>query len=100
MNDNNLKLDDPVNQQQSIDSFQKIPDRQSPLFDFFSDFLTGFGALFLVGVVLFIVVPLLLFILKVGLALIVPVAVLGACMIAIALFGRLIKSLIKKEPNL
>ncbi len=96
MSDNHRKLDDPVNRQQSIDSFQKPPERQNFLFDFFSDFLTGFGALFLIGVVLFIIVPVLLLILKVGLALIVPVAVLGACMILIALFGKFIKSLIKK----
>jgi ABC-type bacteriocin/lantibiotic exporter with double-glycine peptidase domain len=99
MSANNHNLDDPVTPQQSIGRFQEPPERQSSLFDFFSDFLTGFGALFLLGVVLFIIVPVLLFILKVGLALIVPVAVLGACMMLIALFGRLIKSLIRKEPN-
>jgi len=99
MSDKNLKLDDQVSEQQPIDSYQEAPKRQSPMFDFFTDFLTGFGALFLIGVILFIVVPVLLFILKVGLALIVPVAVLGACMIVIALFGRLVKSLIKKETN-
>jgi len=99
MSAKNLKLDDPVNQQQSIDSFEETPKSQSPMFDFFSDFLTGFGALFLIGVILFIVVPVLLFVLKVGLALIVPVAVLGACMILIALFGKFIKALIKKEIN-
>lgn len=97
MSAKNLKLDDQAGAQQSLDSYEEAPKRQSPMFDFFSDFLTGFGALFLIGVLLFIVVPVLLFILKVGLALIVPVAVLGACMILIALFGRLVKSLIKKE---
>ena len=97
MSDKNLKVDDQAGKQQPIDRFEESPKRQSPMFDFFTDFLTGFGALFLIGVILFIVVPVLLFILKVGLALIVPVAVLGACMIVIALFGKLVKSLIKKE---
>jgi len=95
MSAKNLKLDDQVSEQQSIGRFEETPKRQSPMLNFFTDFLTGFGALFLVGVILFIVVPLLLFVLKVGLALIVPVAVLGACIILVALFGRLIKSLIK-----
>lgn len=97
MSEQDLKIDDQISKQQPLDGYQAAPKRQSPLFDFFTDFLTGFGALFLIGVLLFIVVPVLLFILKVGLALIVPVAMLGACMILIALFGRLVKSLIKKE---
>ena len=103
MNDNDLKIDDEVNEHQSISSLEKAPKSQSPTLDFFTDFLTGFGALFLIGIILFIVVPLLLFTLKVGVALAVPIAILGACIILIALFGKLIKFLIKRgaggEPD-
>ena len=53
--------------------------------------------LHLIGqVFLFIVVPVLLLTLKVGVALAVPVAVLGAGIILIALLGKFIKLLIKK----
>ncbi len=96
MNDKDLKIDDEVNEHQSINSLGKASKSKRPMLDFFTDFLTGFGALFLVGVILFIVVPLLLFTLKVGVALAVPIAFLGACIIVTALFGRLIKSLIKR----
>ena len=96
MSANNLKIDDQVSEQQSMNRFKGASKRQHPMLDFFTDFLTGFGALFLIGVILFIVIPLLLFVLKVGLALIVPVAALGACIILIALFGKFIKSLIKR----
>ena len=96
MNDKDLKIDDQVNEHQSINSFKKAPKSKRPILDFFTDFLTGFGTLFLIGVILFIVVPLLLFTLKVGVVLAVPIAILGACIIVIALFGRLIKVLIKR----
>ena len=96
MNDKNLKIDDEVNEHQSMNSLEKVPKSQSPMLGFFTDFLTGFGALFLIGMILFIVVPLLLFTLQVGVALAVPIAILGACIILIALFGRLIKFLIKR----
>ncbi len=97
MNDKDLKIDDEVNEHQSMDSLEKTPKSQSPMLDFLTDFLTGFGALFLIGLILFIVVPLLLFTLQIGVALAVPIAILGACIILIALFGRLIKFLIKRK---
>jgi len=96
MNDKDLKIDDEVNEHRSIDSLGKASKSKSPMLEFFTDFLTGFGALFLIGVILFIVVPVLLFTLKVGVALAVPIAILGACIILIALFGKLIKFLIKR----
>ncbi len=96
MNDQDLKFDDEVNEHQSVDSLETAPKSKSPMLDFFTDFLTGFGALFLIGVILFVVVPVLLFTLKVGAALVVPIAILGACIILIALFGRLIKALMKR----
>lgn len=96
MNDKDLKIDDEVNEHQSVDSLGKASKSKRPMLDFFTDFMTGFGALFLIGVILFIVVPVLLFTLKVGVVLAVPIAILGACIILIALFGKLIKFLIKR----
>ena len=96
MNDKDLKIDDGINEHQSMHSLEKVPKSQSPMLDFFTDFLTGFGVLFLIGMILFVVVPLLLFTLQIGVALVVPIAILGACIILIALFGRLIKFLIKR----
>lgn len=99
MNDDDLKVDGEVNDHQYIDISEKSPKRPRPMLDFFTDFLTGFGALFLIGAILFIAVPLLLFTLKVGVALAVPIAFLGACIILIALFGRLVKFLIKSKDK-
>jgi len=96
MSDKDIQIDDEVDAHQSIESLKKAPKRQYPVLDFFTDFLTGFGALFLIGIILFIVVPVLLLTLKVGVALAVPIAVLGASIILIALFGKFIKFLIKK----
>ena len=50
----------------------------------------------LIGLTLLIVIPLLLLALKVGVVLIIPVALLGAGIILIALFGRLIRVLAKR----
>lgn len=96
MSDKNPQIDNLVGEQQPDDCFKEAGSNQRRMLDFFTDFLTGFGALFIIGAILFVFVPLLLFVLKVGLALIVPVAALGACIILIALFGRFIKSLIKR----
>ena len=63
---------------------------------FVGDFATGFVALMLIGLTLLIIIPLLLLVLKVGAVLILPVALLGAGIILIALFGRLIRVLVKR----
>ena len=99
MNDDDLKIDDEVDEHQSINNLEKAFKSQSPMLGFFTDFLTGFGVLFLIGAILFIAVPLLLFTLKIGVALAVPIAFLGACIILIALFGRLVKFLIKRKDK-
>jgi hypothetical protein len=96
MSDNEIKIDSHDEQRQSIDRLGKDLKRRNPVLDFFTDFLAGFGALFTIGIVLFIVVPLLLFTLKIGVALAIPIAVLGASIILIALFGKFIKFLIKR----
>ena len=67
--------------------------------DFIADFITGFGALIVTGLILFIVIPLLLIILKIGAFLVVPISLLGAFIIIVALLGKLIRRLLaKKKP--
>ena len=63
---------------------------------FAGDFATGFLALILIGLVFLIVIPLVLLVFKVGAVLILPAAMLGAGIILIALFGRLIRLLAKR----
>ena len=63
---------------------------------FAGDFATGFLALVIIGLIFLIVIPLVLLVFKVGAVLILPVAMLGAGIILIALFGRLIRLLAKR----
>ncbi len=65
--------------------------------EFIKDFITGLGALAVVGIVLFIVVPVLLLIFKVSVALIIPISLFGAFIILIALFGKLLRHLFAKK---
>jgi len=97
MNDKDSKMEDEIKAHRFNEGSEKHPVSQRPILTFFTDFLTGFGTLFLIGIILFIVIPLLLITLKIGVALAIPIAVLGACIILIALFGKFIKFLIKKS---
>ena len=66
--------------------------------EFITDFITGFSALILIGLILFIVIPVLLIILKIGAFLVIPISLLGAFIILIALLGKFIRQfLIKKS---
>lgn len=66
-------------------------------FEFIADFITGFSALIVVGLILFIVIPVLLIVLKVGAVLIVPISLLGAFIIVVALLGKFIRHLLTKR---
>jgi hypothetical protein len=96
MSDKDIEIKDEIEEPQFIESLGETQTEKNRTFEFFTDFLTGFGALFILGIILFIVVPLFLVLLKVGVSFAVPVAVFGFCIILIALFGRFIKFLIKK----
>ena len=61
--------------------------------EFAKDFITGLGALAVVGIILFVVIPVLLLIFKVSVALIIPISLFGAFIILIALFGKLLRHL-------
>jgi len=71
--------------------------KKNPFFEFIKDFITGFGALIGIGLILFIIVPVLRLIFKVSVALIIPISLFGAFIILIALFGKLIRHLLKKR---
>jgi len=57
---------------------------------FFKDFFVGCGTLALIGVVVFIVLPLLVIGLKIALWIAVPIVLLLLIIIGIALFGRFV----------
>jgi ABC-type bacteriocin/lantibiotic exporter with double-glycine peptidase domain len=65
--------------------------------EFITDFMTGFSALIVIGLILFIVIPLLLIILKIGAFFIVPISLLGAFVILIALLGKCIRKVLTKK---
>ena len=65
--------------------------------EFIADFITGFSALVVVGLILFIVVPVLLLILKIGAFLVIPISLLGAFIILIALVGKVIRQILTKK---
>ncbi|UCD89686.1 MAG: hypothetical protein JSW04_14995 [Desulfobacterales bacterium] len=73
------------------------PQKKNRFFEFIKDFITGVGALVVIGLILFIIIPVLLLIFKVSLALIIPISLCGAFIILIALFGKLIRHLFKKR---
>ena len=73
------------------------PKKKNPYFEFITDFMTGFGVLIVIGLILFIVIPVLLLILKIGAFLVVPVCLLGAFIILIALLGKFIRHFLTKK---
>ena len=80
------------------ETYEKNHKKKNQSLEFIADFLTGFSALIVVGLILFIVIPVLLLILKIGAFLVIPISLLGAFIILIALVGKLIRQfLIKKS---
>jgi ABC-type bacteriocin/lantibiotic exporter with double-glycine peptidase domain len=71
--------------------------KKNRLLEFITDFMTGFSALIVIGLILFIVIPVLLLILKIGAFLVIPIAMVGAFIILIALLGKLIRHLLTKK---
>jgi hypothetical protein len=71
--------------------------KKNPYLEFITDFMTGFSVLIVIGLILFIVIPLLLIILKIGAFLVVPISVIGAFIILIALLGKFIRHFFTKK---
>ena len=80
------------------ETYEKNHKKKNRYLEFIADFLTGFSALIVIGLMLFIVIPVWLLILKIGAFLVIPISLLGAFIILIALVGKLIRQfLIKKS---
>ena len=78
-------------------TYEQDHKKKNRLLEFITDFMTGFSALIVIGLILFIVIPVLLLILKIGAFLVVPIAMVGAFIILIALLGKLIRHLLTKK---
>jgi ABC-type bacteriocin/lantibiotic exporter with double-glycine peptidase domain len=63
---------------------------------FSKDFFTGCLALIVIGLILFILVPLLIFVLKLSVLVAVPIGLVAAFVIFTAFFGRIINILRRK----
>ena len=75
------------------DTYEQDQKKKNPYSEFFTDFITGFSALIVIGLILFIVIPVLLIILKIGAFLIIPISLLGAFIILInCIVGQVYKT--------
>ena len=79
------------------DTYEKDRKKKNPYLEFITDFMTGFSALIVIGLILFIVIPVLLLILKIGAFLVIPISLLGAFIILIALLGKFIRQFLTKK---
>ena len=78
-------------------SYEQDNKRKNRFFEFITDFITGFSALIVIGLILFIVIPVLLIVLKIGAVLIIPISLTGAFIIIVALLGKFIRHLLTKR---
>ena len=75
------------------DTYEQDQKKKNPYSEFFTDFITGFSALIVIGLILFIVIPVLLIILKIGAFLVIPISLLGAFIILInCIVGQVYKT--------
>jgi uncharacterized membrane protein YfcA len=79
------------------DTYEQDHKKKNRYLEFIADFITGFGALIVIGIILFIVIPVLLLILKIGLFLVIPISLLGAFIILISLVGKFIRQALNKK---
>ena len=98
MNDEKKLKSNSVKSLQVIRTHKKEDKKKNRWLEFIADFITGFGALLAIGLILFVIVPVSLIILKIGAAFVVPIAFLGAIIILIAMVGKFIRYLLTKKP--
>ena len=65
-------------------------------YKFSKDFLTGCLALVVIGIILFILVPLLVLVLKLSVLVVLPIGFLAALVIFTTFFGRIVNILRKR----
>ena len=97
-------MDDEINPEnhkvrdlKQSDIYEQDHKKRNRYLEFIADFITGFGALIVVGLIFFIIIPALLLILKIGVFLVIPISLLGAFIILIALVGKLIRQFLTKN---
>lgn len=79
------------------ENYKQNHKKKNRYLEFITDFMTGFSALIVIGLILFIIIPVLLLILKIGAFLVVPISLLGAFIILTALVGKLIRQFLTKK---
>ncbi len=99
MNDKIKPENHEVKDLKLFETYKQDHKKKNRYLDFIADFITGFSALIVIGLILFIVIPVLLIILKIGAFLVVPISLLGAFIILIALLGKLIRRLLTKKRS-
>jgi ABC-type bacteriocin/lantibiotic exporter with double-glycine peptidase domain len=97
MNDEIKSENHKVEDLKLSDTYEQDHKKKNRYLEFITDFITGFSALIVIGLILLIVIPVLLIILKIGAFLIVPISLLGAFIILIALLGKFIRQLLTKR---
>jgi len=65
-------------------TYEQDHKKKNRFLEFIIDFMKGFSALTVIGLILFIVIPALLLILKIGSVFVFPISVLGGFIILIA----------------
>lgn len=95
--DNELTPKNQIEELKLSNTYEQDHKRKNPYLEFIADFMTGFSALIVIGLILFIVIPVLLLILKIGAFLVVPISLLGAFIILIALLGKFIRQSLNKK---
>jgi hypothetical protein len=80
------------------ETYEQDHKKKNRYLEFIADFITGFSAFMVIGLILFIVIPVLLLILKIGAFLVIPISLLGASILLIALVGKLIRQILTKKP--
>jgi len=79
------------------ENYKQNHKKKNRYLEFITDFMTGFSALIVIGLILFIIIPVLLLILKIGAFLVIPISLLGAFIILTALVGKLIRQFLTKK---
>jgi hypothetical protein len=99
MNDETSPENHKVRDLKPYETYEQNHKKKNRYLEFIADFITGFSALIGVGLIFFIIIPALLLLLKIGIFLVIPISLLGAFIILIALAGKLIRQILNKRAS-
>jgi uncharacterized membrane protein YfcA len=99
MNDETSPENHKVRDLKLYETYEQNHKKKNRYWEFIADFITGFSALIGVGLIFFIIIPALLLLLKIGIFLVIPISLLGAFIILIALAGKLIRQILNKRAS-